>query len=432
VTAPALYLFDDAQARTFEPFASARPVSEMRTGTTLIRERWQNALGAEKTFFLAGTRHADFDEPHARAATGMVPPGAIVVNSRFVPAWPVDPSKASRSQASCSLWRNGNELVAVRVKDPVPVERFADGSLVLDDVQVGTGSIGTVDGWWLREVWDFIRYLPEQLTSDITRWFEFSKGVVNARSGRQATFTAPAHTTVLGDHAVIVWNDPDPAGGVGATVIEPHVVLDATAGPIWIGRGTHIRAYTRITGPCFIGNDVQVLGGDISVCSVGDVCKVRGEVANTIFLAYANKGHDGFVGHSYLGRWVNLGASTVTSNLKNTYGTVSLWTPSGVRDTGLQFLGTMFGDHVKTGIGLRLTTGTVLGTGANVFENMPPKAVAPFAWGSKPPYETYRADKFVETAARMMARRHVELSDRARRHLMSVHAGRWTAETDKS
>jgi hypothetical protein len=174
------------------------------------------------------------------------------------------------------------------------------------------------------------------------------------------------------------------------------------------------------------------MGGDITGCSIGDVCKVRGELSSSVVLGHSNKGHDGFVGHSYLGRWVNLGASTVTSNLKNTYGTVALWTPSGVRDTGMQFLGTMFGDHVKTGIGLRLTTGCVLGAGANVFDQMPPKAVAPFSWGGKPPYDTYQADKFVETAARAMARRHVELSDRARRHLMSVYAGRWTTKSDKS
>ena len=140
-------------------------------------------------------------------------------------------------------------------------------------------------------------------------------------------------------------------------------------------------------------------------------------MSNTIFLGHSNKGHDGFVGHSYLGRWVNIGAGTITSNLKNTYGTVALWTPSGVRDTGMQFLGTMFGDHVKTGIGLRLTTGTVIGAGANVYGSMPPKTVAPFSWGDAPNYPSYRADKFVETAARMMARRHVELSDRAHRHL---------------
>jgi UDP-N-acetylglucosamine diphosphorylase/glucosamine-1-phosphate N-acetyltransferase len=215
-------------------------------------------------------------------------------------------------------------------------------------------------------------------------------------------------------------------------VVEPHVVFDTTTGPIYIGAGSHVHAFTRLVGPCYIGRNVTVMGGDISGCSIGDVCKVRGELSSTIFLGHSNKGHDGFVGHSYLGRWVNLGAGTITSNLKNTYGSVALWTPSGIRDTGLQFLGTMFGDHVKTGIGLRLTTGTVLGMGANVYGNMPPKAVAPFSWGDAPDYVVYRADKFLETAARMMSRRHVALTERAQRHLTMVHAERWTAEAKKS
>ena len=155
-------------------------------------------------------------------------------------------------------------------------------------------------------------------------------------------------------------------------------------------------------------------------------------MSNSVMVGHANKGHDGFVGHSYIGRWVNLGAGTITSNLKNTYGSVSLWTPSGVRDTGMQFLGTMFGDHVKTGIGLRLTTGTVLGAGANIYGTMPPKVVAPFSWGDAPPYSLYQSNKFVETAARMMSRRHVELTENARRHLAAAHAGRWTVDNKKS
>jgi UDP-N-acetylglucosamine diphosphorylase/glucosamine-1-phosphate N-acetyltransferase len=213
-------------------------------------------------------------------------------------------------------------------------------------------------------------------------------------------------------------------------VVEPFVVFDTTGGPIMICAGSHLRSFTRITGPCYIGRNTTVMGGDITGCSIGEVSKVRGELSASIVLGHSNKGHDGFVGHSYLGRWVNLGAGTITSNLKNTYGSVSLWTPGGVQDTGMQFLGTLFGDHVKTGIGLRLTTGTVLGAGANVFGNMPPKVVAPFSWGDAPPYTTYRADKFVETAARMMSRRHVELTDRARRHLTAVHSGRWTVEVN--
>jgi hypothetical protein len=98
-------------------------------------------------------------------------------------------------------------------------------------------------------------------------------------------------------------------------------------------------------------------------------------------------------------------------------------------DTGMQFLGTMFGDHAKTGIGTSLTTGTVLGAGANVYgAQAPPKAVPPFAWGSAPPYEVYRLDKFLEVAERVMSRRHVTLSDRARRQLAASHRARWSVE----
>jgi hypothetical protein len=163
------------------------------------------------------------------------------------------------------------------------------------------------------------------------------------------------------------------------------------------------------------------MGDRVGPCSIGDVCKVRGEVSHTIFLGHCNKGHDGFVGHSYLGRWVNLGAGTTTSNLKNTYGPVALWTPAGVRDTGQQFLGTFFGDHAKTGIGMRLNTGSVLGAGAMVYDRMPPKYVAPFSWGNGEPYGAFEAEKFVTVAERMMARRQVPLTERARRQLLAAH-----------
>jgi hypothetical protein len=149
-------------------------------------------------------------------------------------------------------------------------------------------------------------------------------------------------------------------------------------------------------------------------------------VSTTIFLGHANKSHDGFVGHSYLGRWTNLGASTVTSNLKNTYGSVAIWSPRGMRDTGMQFLGTFFGDHAKTAIGTRLTTGSVVGTGANVFVPlMTPKVISPFSWGGTPDAPTYDLDRFLGVAERVMSRRHVALSDRARRWLTAAHAARW-------
>jgi UDP-N-acetylglucosamine diphosphorylase/glucosamine-1-phosphate N-acetyltransferase len=413
-----VFLYDDARARTFEPFASTRPVSEMAAGTTLIRERWKAALGADDAQFIAGPRHADFDEPGARAATGVLPAGSIIANARCVPTLATDAARAERRAATCSLWRCGDQLAAVRARQPIDVSAFDDGSLPFEELHAGTGAIGSLGGWWLGEMWDFIRLLPEQLTADIARRIERD----------HLALGAPAHATVIGDHAVAVQAGP----GGDPVVIEPHVVFDASAGPILVGAGSYVRAFTRLSGPCYVGRDVHILGGDLTACSIGDVCKARGELSNVILLGHSNKGHDGFVGHSYLGRWVNIGAGTITSNLKNTYGTVALWTPAGVRDTGMQFLGTMFGDHVKTGIGLRLTTGTVIGAGANVYGSMPPKVVAPFSWGDAPNYVAYRADKFVETATRAMARRHVELSDRAHRHLAAIHAARWTVEADAS
>ena len=409
-----LYLYDDARARTFEPFASARPISEMTAGIAVIRDRWSTLLDQTNDVrFLAGERHADFEEPFVRgggrAAGGIIPAGSIVANARCIPA--LGSGRMPAAMRAAPGWRVGDRVGAIRVTEPLEVRVFADGILALGDLLPGNVPLERIDGWWLDEVWDFIRLLPEQLTSDIA-------AVARDAPSESAP---PGHVTVLGEGSIVLR---------GAPMLEPHVVLDTTSGPILIDDGARVRAFTRINGPCRVGREAIVLGGEISSCSIGEVSKVRGEMSTCIVVGHANKSHDGFVGHSYLGRWVNLGAGTTTSNLKNTYGAVALWTPSGMRDTGMQFVGTLFGDHVKTGIGLRLTTGTVLGAGANVYDRMPPKVVAPFSWGDAAPYSTYRADKFVQAAARAMARRHVELTARARRHLESMHAGRWTVESE--
>jgi len=224
---------------------------------------------------------------------------------------------------------------------------------------------------------------------------------------------------VLGAHPIYV---------EAGAVVEPLVVMDATAGPLLVRRGATIAAFTRLVGPLFVDEGSSVGGGKVANCSIGPVCRVHGELSAAVFLGHSNKAHDGFVGHSIVGRWANVGAGTITSNLKNTYGTVTLWTPAGMRDTGMQFLGTLFGDHVKTGIGVCLTTGTVLGAGANVYGSaMPPKVVPPFAWGDGVPYASYDLARFVQTVERMMARRQMVLGARGRHQLEAAHAARWTA-----
>jgi UDP-N-acetylglucosamine diphosphorylase/glucosamine-1-phosphate N-acetyltransferase len=195
------------------------------------------------------------------------------------------------------------------------------------------------------------------------------------------------------------------------------VFFDASAGPILVRRGATIQAFTRLVGPCVIGEDSIVLGGRVAASSIGEHCRVHGEVSMSVFTGHANKGHDGFIGHSVLGRWVNLGAGTVNSNLKNNYSEVALSTPRGLERTGMQFLGAFIGDHAKTAIGTRLTTGAVIGAGANIYgAGITPRHVPPFAWGYDAS-EVWELEAFLETAQRAMKRRDVPLNEKGRRQL---------------
>jgi UDP-N-acetylglucosamine diphosphorylase/glucosamine-1-phosphate N-acetyltransferase len=226
----------------------------------------------------------------------------------------------------------------------------------------------------------------------------------------------PSEMSVLGAHAVFVER---------GAYVEPHVVADTTEGPILIRSGARIAAFTRLAGPLFIGEHVTVGGGRVSGCSIGEWCRAHGELSRTIFIGYANKGHDGFMGDSVVGRWANVGAGTITSNLKNSYGEVMLWTPHGVQRTGMQFLGSFVGDHAKLGIGTRLTTGCVVGAGANVFgARVTPKRVPPFAWGEGDPFGTWDMEKFLEVAERVMVRRQVVLGAPMRALLRTAFARR--------
>lgn len=397
----ALYFYDDARARQFEPFALTRPGSELRAGTSLIRRRWERATSLESAGFISSPHLAHFEEgkaPPAVAPQSEIPAGSILVNTRCV--IPLDLKFDPFDLLMCE-----GVACAVRLARSLPVSQFADGSIDLGTIQTSLGG-RRISGRWINEVWEFIATLSEQLAEDIPR---------RAKALEATTLTDAA---VVGSEGVFVEEGAE---------IGPHVVLDASAGPILIRKGAVVAPFTHLVGPVAVGRDSQILGDRVAASSIGDHCKVHGEFSNSIVLGHSNKTHAGFVGHSYMGRWVNLGALTTTSNMKNTYGPVQLWTPSGVRSTGQQFLGTMFGDHAKTGIGTMLSTGTVIGAGANVFgANTPPKVVPPFAWGDAAPYDTYDVARFLVVAERAMARRHVELGAKARKQLTEAHKRRWS------
>lgn len=394
-----LYLYDDATARDFEPFTVTRPVSELRAGAEVIRKRWERVAARRATGFISSPSLVDFEEfdaPPAVATGAVIAAGSVIANSRCVVA--LDEVLATGD----SQWNCGGRVCALRLQADLPARALVDGSASLGDLAYG-GESRALAGRWVDAVWDFVAQLSPQLNDDL------------------AALAPTVHASSLmydsiGSHSLTVEE---------GALVEPYVIFDATAGPIMVRREASIAAFTRVVGPCYIGAEAVIVGDRVANCSIGELSKIRGEISSSIVLGHSNKGHTGFVGHSYLGRWVNLGAGTTTSNLKNTYGSVQLWTPRGIRDTGQQFLGTLFGDHAKTGIGSMLTTGAVIGAGANVFGgSMPPKCVPPFAWGEREPYAAFGAAKFLDVAERVMARRHVVISERQRQQLALAHSER--------
>jgi UDP-N-acetylglucosamine diphosphorylase/glucosamine-1-phosphate N-acetyltransferase len=246
-----------------------------------------------------------------------------------------------------------------------------------------------LEGTVLHAPWELMSRNGEQLREDIPHFFP-----------GYAAEELPG-CDILGDGLLSLGKNVE---------VEPGSVFDVREGPIRLSDGAKIRAHTRLTGPAYVGPGTTVLGGVLSEVSLGPVCKVRGEVECSVILGYSNKAHDGFLGHSYLGRWVNLGAFTTNSDLKNNYGPIRVGGSEGPVDTGLMKVGAFLGDHVKTGIGTLLNTGTVVGAGSNLFGGaMPPAYVPPFSWGSGSELVEFRLDKFLEVASRAMGRRQVAL-----------------------
>lgn len=244
----------------------------------------------------------------------------------------------------------------------------------------------------INHPWDLVAANPDELRRQIQ-----NGGV------RAGTIHGGAH--LLNESAIHV---------AAGAVVKPGVVLDAEEGPIHIAENALIEPNAVVQGPCFIGERAivrpnAIIRGDTSI---GPVCKVGGEIEASVFWGYSNKQHDGFLGHTYVGPWVNLGAGTTTSDLKNTYGSIrALINGEGV-ETGLHFLGSIIGDHTKTGIGTILPTGCVIGVASNVFtQSVVPRFVPSFAWLTEAGMDPYRIDKAVQIARIVHDRRKLEFSD---------------------
>ena len=371
----ALYLLEpEAPGAAWAPFTGVRPVAELRAGVWRIRERWEAAVGNDASALLGdhAAGFAEGDEPSVQPPTTIEGP-AVVAASWFAPTGvPVSPGNSIRRLTHRS--ETVGWVVAAGERWSGPHDK---------------GPAQEIDGVPLRGTYDLLTALEQLLPADCTDF------LVAPHPG------VPEGSLVLGDPAHLI--------SLGASV-EPGVVFDLRQGAVVLDQGSEVRSGTRLEGPIYVGPGTKVLGGFLRGSVFGPECRVRGEISASVFLGFANKSHDGFVGHSVIGQWVNLGAGTTTSNLKNTYGPVRLEVDGERIETGRQNLGSLIGDHAKTAIGTMLGTGTVISAGANVFgPSMPPKFVPPFAWGSVGT-ERMSEDGFLRIAERVMVRRNVVFS----------------------
>lgn len=370
-----LFLLESSAPRSaWFPFAGVRPIADLRAGALRLRERWVSALGAELRGIVdagLGEMFTDIEALPLRQHDAIVGP-CVVARSDAAPAL----RHLSR----------GPDVQRLRIGDET-VAWFLDAGERWHGIHE-TGVAAAIDGLLLRGAHDLVTALERLLADDITAL---------AEPGRHAL---PSEAIVLGDAALVQCR---------SARVEPGVVFDVRNGPILLEADVEVRHGTRLEGPLYVAHGSRLLGGDIRGCSIGPKCTVRGELSSSCLLGYANKGHEGFVGHSVLGHWVNLGAGTTTSNLKNTYGSVRLDAPTGRIDTGRQFLGTLFGDHAKTAIGTLFSTGSLVGAGANLFGGAPRKCTLPMAWGSDGGDRLTRAG-FLAIAERVLPRRQISWS----------------------
>ncbi len=385
IAAMTICFFEDEGDQLFAPLTLTRPVDDLRIGIFTIREKWQRYLGAKKVtrvrrvpliYVFPGEHPADEKD-------------IIWINARWLPDADAAESvkKLETGQVIC---KNGR-VVASRLDPDVSQELFENGT----DQFHRMNTIDTESGLLLNYLWDLFTINEEEIRKDITLL--------------QITDRTPQSVF---PQAIFV--EPDNIFAESGVQIDPGAVIDASTGPVYLGRDSHVMYGAVIQGPSALcEKSVLKMGGKVYPGStIGPVCKVSGEIQNVILHSHTNKAHDGYLGNSLIGEWCNLGANTITSNLKNNYKPIKIpdWSRGTVYTSSLQFFGTVMGDHGKTAINTTLSAGTLCGVFCNIFTyGFPPKHVPSFSWVSPDGTEPYQFEKAMETAEIMMARRNIQL-----------------------
>jgi UDP-N-acetylglucosamine diphosphorylase/glucosamine-1-phosphate N-acetyltransferase len=379
------------------PLTDLRASFELRSGAVTSLQRIDRQLhecvgrGVDALFvsarlagLVAARQHLPVNQIDDSADWLVISGRCTAVEAKLIHTW--------QQAANSSAWVDASgALVAARL-DGQAVARFLDADCAIEAVDCQTVRLSADQTPWLiSRPWHLLDRASEHLVDDLQ----------HATAMQPLADAQQSGVTVLGDHPVRV--------GKGA-VIDPMVLLDAREGPITLDADSHVHGMSVIEGPAYLGagSIVMAHGHLRGRTIIGPVCKIGGEVGGSVFQGLANKAHFGYVGDSYIGQWVNLGAGTTTSNLKNTYGPIAMqFSGEQARlDTGRQYLGSIVGDHVKTAIGTRLMTGSCIGTGALIAcSTHAPRFVERFAFVTDQPPQRYALEKFCIVAERVMGRR---------------------------
>jgi UDP-N-acetylglucosamine diphosphorylase/glucosamine-1-phosphate N-acetyltransferase len=390
-----LCYFEDRGVATLEPLTLTRPAFELLCG--------QTSLGAKQTRHFAAAAVGALVRPHladlCRAARPHVPvndlpwlraAATVLVNARWLP--PPGPAVGLQTPSVALV---GDEI-AYAVLGPDRLTYCSPNTL--DDcleTWKNTLPCCQAGGRLLRYPWELVEHNAEQLRLDFR----------DAAAGRPPS--------ALGQ--LVVVGSPEELYVDPTARVEPLVVADTRNGPVVVDREAEVTAFTRLEGPCYVGPRTHVLGAKVrGGTTLGPECRIGGEVEASIVHAHSNKYHDGFLGHSYVGEWVNLGAGTSNSDLRNDYGEVTVTIAGRRVPTGLTKVGCILGDHTKTGLGTLLNTGTVAGMFCNLLPSgsFLPKSIPSFCtWWNGGLAEQGDLPGLLRTAAEVMRRRGAAFSE---------------------
>lgn len=388
-----IVIFDDEGYRNFFPLTYTRACGDLRTGIMKLRQRLNYYLDQETEYVIvAEFLKKLYQERHPDWKINQLPEDdVLLINSRTRIDYKLA-EKILKLPLDHYLTHNG-QLVAVRLEadeQDIHAEQIEALLIAMHEEEIEENCMWN----WL---WELIEQNGRMITLDFNEIFASKDNSIETEMG----------VTILDPYNVWI--------GEGVK-LKPGVVIDASDGPVVIDEDAMIMPNSVIIGPVYIGKKTVIKAGAkiYENTSLGPVCKVGGELEACIFQGYSNKQHDGFLGHSYLGEWVNLGAGTCNSDLKNNYKPIRVHSMHHEEkiETGLQFMGTMIGDHSKIGINSTLNSGTVIGFGCNIYgETMVKDFIPNLRWGEAGKLRVYQKDKFLETVEAVKKRRGLALTE---------------------